>query len=102
VRQIACFSLEDPPIIALRTRDLSLDGIAVEPSPDLPRAGRVHLVFASEGAGDSLLVWAQLVRSDRESMALRFDLPEDAVLRRRLATFVEGLGASTPGLQPGS
>jgi hypothetical protein len=26
VRQIACFSLEDPPIIALRTRDLSPDG----------------------------------------------------------------------------
>jgi hypothetical protein len=91
VRQIACFSLEDPPIIALRTRDLSLDGIAVEPSPDLARAGRVHLVLASEGTGDSLLVWARLVRSDAESMALRFDLAEDSALGRRLASFMEGL-----------
>ena len=91
MRQIACFSLEDPPIIALRTRDLSLDGIAVEPSPQLARAGRVHLVLASKGAGESLLVWAQLVRSGDESMALRFDLAEDSALGRRLASFVEGL-----------
>ena len=91
VRQIACFSLENPPIIALRTRDLSMDGIAVEPSPDLARAGRVHVMLASEGAGDSLLVWARLVRSDRASMALRFDLAEDSALGRRLASFVEGL-----------
>lgn len=42
-------------------------------------------------SGESLLVWARLVRSGGESMALRFDLPEDAVLRRRLASFVESL-----------
>jgi hypothetical protein len=95
VKQIACLTLEDPPIIALRTRDLSLDGIAVEPSPQLARAGRVHLVLASKGAGESLLVWANLVRSGDESMALRFDLPEDTALRRRLASFVEGLGPTS-------
>ena len=77
--------------MALRARDLSMDGIAVEPSPDLARAGRVHVMLASEGAGDSLLVWARLVRSDRASMALRFDLAEDSALGRRLASFVEGL-----------
>jgi cellulose biosynthesis protein BcsQ len=91
VRRIACFSLGVPPIIALSARDLSLEGIAVEASPELARAGRVHLALASEGAGDSLLVWARLVRSDGESMALCFDLADDAALRRRLAGFVAGL-----------
>jgi cellulose biosynthesis protein BcsQ len=90
-RQIACFSLGDRPISALRARDVSLEGIAVEPSPELTQAGRVHLMLASEGSGGSLLVWARLIRSDGESMALRFDLTEDAVLRRRLARFVEGV-----------
>jgi len=90
-RQIVCFSLGDPAIIALHARDLSLEGIAVEPSPELARAGRVHLALASQGAGESLLVWARLVRSDGESLALRFDLAEDAALRRRLSRFVEGL-----------
>jgi hypothetical protein len=98
VRQIACFSLEDPPIIALRTRDLSMDGIAVEPSPGLARAGRVQLVLASEGAGDSLLVWARLVRSDGERMALRFDLAEDSALSRQLASFVGGLSPTPAAL----
>jgi hypothetical protein len=91
VSQIAGFSLGDPPIIALRARDLSLDGIAVEPSLELARAGRVHLALACEAAGEALLVWARLVRSNAESMALRFDLGADAALRRRLASFVEGL-----------
>ena len=90
-RRISEREAGDPPILALCARDLSSDGIAVEPSPELVRAGRVHVLLESEGPGESLLVWARLVRSDDVSTALRFEPAEDVALRRRLATFVEGL-----------
>ena len=100
VRKIACFSLEGPPIVALRSRDLSTDGIAVEPSADLAREGRLQLALACEGSGESLLVWARLVRCDAERWVLRFEVGEDGELRRRLASFVEGL-APAPGAPAG-
>ncbi len=90
-KQIACFSFAEPPIIALRAHDLSTDGIAVEPSADVARVGRVHLALAAEGAGERLLVWARVLRSDPERMALRFEVEDDVELRRQLSSFVERL-----------
>jgi hypothetical protein len=90
-RQIACFAFAAPPILALRAHDLSSGGIAVEPSAELARAGRVHLALAAEAAGERLLVWAQVLRSDPERMALRFEVDDDDELRRRLTSFVERL-----------
>jgi cellulose biosynthesis protein BcsQ len=90
-RQIAGFCLEDPPILALRGRDLSPLGIAVEPSQHVTRAGRLHLALEPEASGDRLLVWARVVRCDADRLALRFEVEGDADLQRRLARFAEAL-----------
>jgi cellulose biosynthesis protein BcsQ len=92
-RRIAAFSFEDPPILALRGRDLSPGGIALEPCADLARAGRVHLALAPEGGGERLLVWARVVRCDADRLALRFEIESDTELRQRLTRFVAALDA---------
>ncbi len=90
-RRIPGFRLEDPPIIALDARDLSTDGIGVVHSPALQTGSRVHLALGAETGGEPLLVWARVVRSQGEAMALRFDFDEDEGLHERLARFVAGL-----------
>lgn len=100
-RQIAGFSFADPPIVALHGRDLSAEGIALEPSAEVARAGRVHLALAPPSGGERVLVWAHVVRRDADRLALRFELEGDAELRQRLHHFVAGLervpGASGEG-----
>ena len=89
VRRIAGFSFEEPPILALVGRDLSPEGIAIEPSAHVARAGRVQLALALEGSGERLLVWARVVRSDPDRLALCFEVNGDAELRRRLSRLAE-------------
>jgi cellulose biosynthesis protein BcsQ len=88
-RRIAGFSFEEPPILALVGRDLSPEGIAIEPSAHVARAGRVQLALALEGSSERLLVWARVVRSDPDRLALRFEVNGDAELRRRLSRLAE-------------
>jgi cellulose biosynthesis protein BcsQ len=91
VRQVAGFSGDEPPILALCGRDLSPAGIALEPSAGLARAERLHLALAPESPGDHVLVWAEVVRREADHVALRFEVGADAELRGRLARFVEAL-----------
>jgi cellulose biosynthesis protein BcsQ len=91
VRRIAGFGCEDPPVLALRGRDLSAGGIALEPCADLARTQRLHLALAPEDGADHLLVWAEVLRREPDHVALRFEVGADAALRGRLARFVETL-----------
>ncbi len=84
-RRIAGFSCAEPPILALVGRDLSPGGIAIEPSAEVARAGRVRLALGLERGGERLLVWARVLRSDPDRLALRFEAAGDAELGRRLA-----------------
>ena len=90
-RRIACFCASGPPILALSGRDVCADGIAVERSEAVARAGRVHLALAPEGPGERLLVWASVLRCDDDRTVLRFEVGEDEALGHRLAGFVAGL-----------
>ena len=100
--RIAGFSFEeDPPIIALRGRDLSPGGLAVEPSAELGRTERVHLALSTTGVGDRLLVWGRVVRRDADRVALRFELEQDAELRRQLERFVAELAPARASLGEG-
>ena len=99
-RRIAGFSLQDPPIVALLGRDVSPDGIAVEPSAALARAGRVHLALPPAAGSEPLLVWARVIRRDPDRLALRFELEGHGELRERLGRFVEELDGA-PGVAEG-
>jgi len=99
-RRIAGFSLDDPPIVALLGRDVSPEGIAVEPSAALAHAGRVHLALPPAAGGEPLLVWARVVRRDPDRLALRFELEGHGELRARLGRFVEELDRA-PGVAEG-
>lgn len=91
LHRVAVFPQGGPAILALSGRDLSAEGIAVEPDAELPRAERLHLALAAEGGAEPLLVWARVARQEADRTALRFELGEDAGLRSRLARFVESL-----------
>ncbi len=89
--RVPVFAQEGPPILALSVRDLSAEGMAVEPVAELARAGLVHVALAAAGEAEPLLVWARVLRSEADRTALRFEVGEDAFLRGRLARFVETL-----------
>jgi cellulose biosynthesis protein BcsQ len=90
-RHIPAFRLEDPPILELRGRDLSLEGVGVEPLPALGVGARVHLALAPEPRVEPVLVWARVVRAEGEGTGLRFEAPGDLRDRERLAALVAGL-----------
>jgi len=90
-RQIPAFRLEDPPILELRGRDLSLGGVGVDPAPELDVGARVHLALAPEPGLEPLLVWARVVRAEGGGTGLRFEPPGDARDHERLAALVAGL-----------
>jgi cellulose biosynthesis protein BcsQ len=90
-RHIPAFRLEDPPILELRGRDLSLGGVGVESVPELGVGKRVHLALAREPGIEPLLVWARVVRAEGEGAGLCFETPGDLRDRERLATLVAGL-----------
>jgi hypothetical protein len=94
-RRIPTFRLEDPPILELRGRDLSLGGVGVEPSPELGVGARVHLVLAPEPGVEPLLVWARVVRAGSRGTGICFEAP-DARDRERLAALVAGLAPAGP------
>jgi cellulose biosynthesis protein BcsQ len=91
-RRIPGFRLEDPPIVALDTRDLSTEGVGVVgPSPLLRAGSRVHLALGTEADGEPLLVWGQVIRSQASDVALRFDFGDEEGVSARLARFVADL-----------
>jgi cellulose biosynthesis protein BcsQ len=90
-RRIAVFAPDGPPILALSGRDLSAEGMAVEPIAALSGAGRFHVALPAEGGAEPLLVWARVLRREPDRLALRFELGEDPSLQRRVAHFVETL-----------
>ena len=100
-RQIPAFLLEDPPILELRGRDLSLEGVGVEPVPELGVGKRVHLALARESGVEPLLVWARVVRAEDEGAGLCFETPGDLRDRERLATLVAGLTPVSVRVGPG-
>jgi hypothetical protein len=85
------FAPDGPPILALSGRDLSAEGMAVEPVAALSGAGRFHVALPAEGGAEPLLVWARVLRCEPDRTALRFELGEDRFLQGRLARFVETL-----------
>jgi cellulose biosynthesis protein BcsQ len=95
-RRICGFSSAEPPILALVGRDLSPGGIAIEPSAEVARAGRVRLALGLEGSGERLLVWARVLRSDPDRLALRFEAAGDAELGLRLARLAAHGGPEHP------
>jgi len=100
-RQIPAFLLEDPPILELRGRDLSLEGVGVEPVPKLGVGKRVHLALARESGVEPLLVWARVVRAEDEGAGLCFETPGDLRDRERLATLVADLPPVSLRVVPG-
>ncbi len=100
-RQIPAFLLEDPPILELRGRDISLEGVGVEPVPELGVGKRVHLALARESGVEPLLVWARVVRAEDEGAGLCFETPGDLRDRERLATLVAGLPPVSLRVVPG-
>jgi cellulose biosynthesis protein BcsQ len=90
-RRVPVFAPDGPPILALSARDLSAEGMAVEPVAALSGAGRFHIALAAGGDEEPLLVWARVLRREPDRTALRFELGEDQFLQRRLARFVEAL-----------
>lgn len=94
-RQLPAFRLEDPPILALQARDLSLGGVGVDPMPGLRVGSRVHLALPREPGKDPLLVWARVVRADAKRAGLSFESPGELRDRERLATLVASLAPAT-------
>ena len=89
-RHIPTFRLEDPPILELQGRDLSLGGVGVEPSPELRVGARVHLALVPEPGREPLLLWARVVRAGSRGAGICFEPPDDGD-RGRLAALVAGL-----------
>jgi cellulose biosynthesis protein BcsQ len=100
-RHIPAFRLEDPPILELRARDLSLGGVGVEPVPELGVGKRVHLALAQEPGVEPLLVWARVVRAEGKGTGLCFETPGDLRDRERLAALVADLAPVPARRAPG-
>jgi cellulose biosynthesis protein BcsQ len=100
-RRISAFRLEDPPVLALRGRDLSTGGLGVEPIPELGVGKRVHLALAREPGVEPLLVWARVVRAEAAGTGLSLETPGDLRDRERLAALVDGLAPVPVRRAPG-
>jgi cellulose biosynthesis protein BcsQ len=100
-RHIPAFRLEDPPILELRARNLSLEGVGVESVPELGVGERVHLALAREPGVEPLLVWARVVRAEGDGTGLCFETPGDLRDRERLAALVAGLAPVPARRAPG-
>jgi len=76
-------------------RDLSIEGMRVESSPDLAVGDRLHLAIYGKPDEEPFLVWATVERDDGErGMAIAF-----VELHPSVATTLEQLGGSLPAVE---
>ena len=76
-------------------RDLSIEGMRVDATPDLDIGDRLHLAIYGKAKEDPFLVWATVDRDDGEQgMAIRFDDLEPEV-----ETTLEKLVVSLPAVE---
>jgi cellulose biosynthesis protein BcsQ len=96
--RISAFRLQDPPIIALRGRDLSTSGIGIDKVPELAVGERVRLALGPVKGGEPLLVWGRVVRADDDHSALEFE--PDPGDRERIADIVDELASVSSASVP--
>jgi hypothetical protein len=76
-------------------RDISIQGMRVEASPDLAMGDRLHLAIYGDPGEEPFLVWATVARDDREKgIAIAFD-----ELHPVVATQLEKLVAGLPSVE---
>jgi cellulose biosynthesis protein BcsQ len=95
--EIAGFREISPPIVALRTRDISPEGIGIEATQKLASGERVHIALPQHRNEPPLLLWARVVRTDSEgAQGLAFE-SATASIRDRLERLTEQLRPSVSG-----
>ena len=89
--EAAAFRGGEPRILPLRTLDLSLDGMGIEPARELARGERAHVALPQPRGDSPLLLWARVVREDEAgARGLAFE-SADPPHRNRLEELTEKL-----------
>jgi cellulose biosynthesis protein BcsQ len=92
---VPAFRSRPPPVMALRARDVSADGLGIEAAPGLCVGERLQLAVSADAGDETLLIWARVVRDDGAGrMALSFE-PAAPAAHRQLAQWVSALPAQT-------
>jgi cellulose biosynthesis protein BcsQ len=98
--EIAGFREIGPPVVALRARDLSREGMGIEPTQELASGERVHIALPQQRSEAPLLLWARVVRIGAEgAQGLAFE-SGTASSRDRLERLTDQLGPSVSGWLP--
>jgi cellulose biosynthesis protein BcsQ len=95
--EIAGFRELSPPIVALRARDISPEGMGIEPTQALASGERVHIALPQHRSEPPLLLWARVVRIGVEgAQGLAFESVAPSV-RDRVERLTEQLSLSVSG-----
>ncbi len=74
-------------------RDLSVDGMRIQPQPEVELGDRLHLAIYGQPGEEPMLVWGRVHRDDDDrGLVIRFD-PQSAEIGARLEKLVVGLPA---------
>jgi hypothetical protein len=74
--EVAAFREATPPVLSLRARDLSQEGLGIEPDHELVSGERVHIALPQPRDEPPLLLWARVVRGDGAgARGLAFEAP---------------------------
>ncbi len=96
IKEVAAFCSSDPAILPLQTRDLSSEGLGIEPVRGLEAGERVQIGLQQRKGDPPLLVWARVVVDDAATahgLAFESAPPQTS---SRLERMIEQLGAEAP------